>query len=54
MIADFLKPGKTGCGGILSEAYKALPIQVNANETCTWYIEKDVDQNIRLIFSSFE
>ncbi|XP_060097457.1 CUB and zona pellucida-like domain-containing protein 1 [Heteronotia binoei] len=46
--------GKTECGGILSEPYKALPIEVNENESCTWYIEKDVDQNIRLIFSYFQ
>ncbi|XP_054838251.1 CUB and zona pellucida-like domain-containing protein 1 [Eublepharis macularius] len=46
--------GNTECGGILSEPYKALPIEVNANETCTWYIEKDVDQNIRIIFSYFQ
>ncbi|XP_077206113.1 CUB and zona pellucida-like domain-containing protein 1 isoform X2 [Paroedura picta] len=46
--------GKIQCGGVLSEPNKALPIEINANETCTWYIEKDVDQNIRLIFSYFQ
>ncbi|XP_066477540.1 CUB and zona pellucida-like domain-containing protein 1 [Tiliqua scincoides] len=51
---NFLKIEDTNCGKILTNAYQALPITVNANQNCTWQIERTVNQTIRLIFSYFQ
>ncbi|XP_051837558.1 CUB and zona pellucida-like domain-containing protein 1 [Antechinus flavipes] len=46
--------GKSSCGGHLGEIQKALILNLNANENCTWTIERSENKTIRLIFSHFQ
>ncbi|XP_010171217.1 CUB and zona pellucida-like domain-containing protein 1, partial [Antrostomus carolinensis] len=42
------------CGASLHDLNKALRIDLNANVSCTWQIQRNVNQTIRLIFSYFK
>ncbi|XP_037659800.1 CUB and zona pellucida-like domain-containing protein 1 [Choloepus didactylus] len=51
--------GKSSCtaslgGANLGEAHKALILQLNPNENCTWTIERPENKSIRIIFSHFQ
>ncbi|NXO02754.1 CUZD1 protein, partial [Rhinopomastus cyanomelas] len=46
--------GATRCGASLHELNKSLRIQLHANASCAWQIQRDVNQTIRLIFSYFQ
>ncbi|NXW46432.1 CUZD1 protein, partial [Nyctiprogne leucopyga] len=46
--------GVPRCGASLHELNKALRIELNANVSCTWQIQRNVNQTIRLIFSYFK
>ncbi|XP_050196778.1 CUB and zona pellucida-like domain-containing protein 1 [Myiozetetes cayanensis] len=47
-------PGTPRCGASLHELNKALRIELNANASCTWQIQRNGNQTIRLIFSYFK
>ncbi|NWU87349.1 CUZD1 protein, partial [Onychorhynchus coronatus] len=47
-------PGAPRCGASLHELNKALRIELNANASCTWQIQRNANQTIRLIFSYFK
>ncbi|XP_074092298.1 CUB and zona pellucida-like domain-containing protein 1 [Macrotis lagotis] len=52
---NFMEPqGKSSCGGHLGEFQKALILNLDANESCTWTIERPENKTIRLIFSHFQ
>uniref|UniRef100_U3JQR3 CUB and zona pellucida like domains 1 n=1 Tax=Ficedula albicollis TaxID=59894 RepID=U3JQR3_FICAL len=46
--------GVPRCGASLHQPNKALRIQLNANASCIWKIQRDANQTIRLIFSYFK
>ncbi|NXW66728.1 CUZD1 protein, partial [Eurystomus gularis] len=46
--------GVPRCGASFHELNKALRIQLNANANCTWQIQRNANQTIRLIFSYFQ
>ncbi|NXT27572.1 CUZD1 protein, partial [Syrrhaptes paradoxus] len=46
--------GVPRCGASLHEPYKALKIELNANASCVWQIQRNSSQTIRLIFSYFK
>ncbi|XP_076982425.1 CUB and zona pellucida-like domain-containing protein 1 [Tamandua tetradactyla] len=51
--------GKSSCraslgGANLGEAHKAMILQLNSNENCTWTIERPENKSIRIIFSHFQ
>ncbi|XP_041317064.1 CUB and zona pellucida-like domain-containing protein 1 [Pyrgilauda ruficollis] len=46
--------GVPRCGASLHEPNKALRIELNANASCTWQIQRNANQTIRLIFSYFK
>uniref|UniRef100_H3AJY2 Scavenger receptor cysteine-rich domain-containing protein DMBT1 n=1 Tax=Latimeria chalumnae TaxID=7897 RepID=H3AJY2_LATCH len=39
------------CGGKLGNPYKAVTMDLGANQGCTWHIDNPVNESIRLIFS---
>ncbi|NXG24739.1 CUZD1 protein, partial [Grallaria varia] len=46
--------GAPRCGASLQDPNKALRIQLNANASCTWQIQRNSNETIRLIFSYFK
>ncbi|XP_027443922.1 CUB and zona pellucida-like domain-containing protein 1 [Zalophus californianus] len=51
--------GKSSCqsslgGSSQSDAHRALILQLNPNEDCTWTVERPENKNIRIIFSHFQ
>nr|XP_020819836.1 CUB and zona pellucida-like domain-containing protein 1 [Phascolarctos cinereus] len=46
--------GRSSCGGLLEEIQKALILNLNAEESCTWTIERPGNETVRLIFSHFQ
>ncbi|XP_008685150.2 CUB and zona pellucida-like domain-containing protein 1 [Ursus maritimus] len=51
--------GKSSCqasvgGSSQSDAHRALILQLNPNEDCTWTLERPENKSIRLIFSHFQ
>jgi len=51
--------GKSSCqaslgGSSQSDVHRALILQLNPNEDCTWTLEKPENKNIRIIFSHFQ
>ncbi|NXG09215.1 CUZD1 protein, partial [Sakesphorus luctuosus] len=46
--------GAPRCGASLHELNKALRIELKANASCTWQIQRNSNQTIRLIFSHFK
>ncbi|XP_010137538.1 PREDICTED: CUB and zona pellucida-like domain-containing protein 1 [Buceros rhinoceros silvestris] len=46
--------GTPRCGASLQELNKALKIELNANASCTWQIQRNANQTVRLIFSYFQ
>ncbi|XP_078291052.1 CUB and zona pellucida-like domain-containing protein 1 [Panthera onca] len=51
--------GKSSCratvgGTSQSDAHRALILQLNPNEDCTWTLEKPENKSIRIIFSHFQ
>ncbi|KFO32196.1 CUB and zona pellucida-like domain-containing protein 1 [Fukomys damarensis] len=51
--------GRSSCnaslgGANLADTHKALVLQLNANENCTWTIEKPENKSIRLLFSHIQ
>ncbi|XP_051472672.1 CUB and zona pellucida-like domain-containing protein 1 [Apus apus] len=46
--------GAPRCGASLHDLNKAFRIDLNANATCVWQIQRNVNQTIRLVFSYFQ
>ncbi|NXM66795.1 CUZD1 protein, partial [Serilophus lunatus] len=46
--------GAPRCGASFHELNKALRIELNANASCIWQIQRNENQSIRLIFSYFK
>ncbi|NWH57378.1 CUZD1 protein, partial [Geococcyx californianus] len=46
--------GAPRCGASLQDPNKPLTITLNANASCVWQIQRNVNQTIRLIFSYFK
>ncbi|XP_008046425.1 CUB and zona pellucida-like domain-containing protein 1 [Carlito syrichta] len=51
--------GKSSCqvslgGANLAETHKALILQLNPNENCTWTVERPENKSIRMIFSNIQ
>ncbi|NWH18637.1 CUZD1 protein, partial [Grus americana] len=46
--------GVPRCGASLHDLNKALRIELNANASCVWQIQRNANQTIRLIFSYFK
>uniref|UniRef100_A0A8C5J7B4 CUB and zona pellucida-like domain-containing protein 1 n=1 Tax=Junco hyemalis TaxID=40217 RepID=A0A8C5J7B4_JUNHY len=46
--------GVPRCGASLHEPNKALRIELNANANCTWQIQRNANQTIRIVFSHFK
>ncbi|XP_054133230.1 CUB and zona pellucida-like domain-containing protein 1 [Melozone crissalis] len=46
--------GVPRCGAALHEPNKALRIELNANANCTWQIQRNANQTIRIVFSHFK
>ncbi|NXT56773.1 CUZD1 protein, partial [Pluvianellus socialis] len=46
--------GVPRCGASLHDLNKALKIELNANATCVWQIQRNANQTIRLVFSYFK
>ncbi|NXJ83977.1 CUZD1 protein, partial [Trogon melanurus] len=45
--------GVPRCGASLNELNKALKIELNANASCIWQIQRNTNQTVRAIFSYF-